>query len=200
MTTRDGSAASRSGARLASPAFIDVIAAARYASGVLQRRDQGQCRLRALVAVDPVGVQAVESATGLGVPHELAGVVVAGEPGRGSPDSVGPSSGGVDGGGARARVGKTRHLDRLLIERRADGRPGPRPATGVGDRWPSSVSMSSSQASRSRPALPEMSAPPARHPPRSSPRRARRWRRSVAARATASQDHRSAGYARPRSR
>ena len=63
--------------------------------------------------------------------------------------------------GWRRRQRRVRTRRRGWPPRSAAGRtPGrrssaPLPATGVGDRWPSAVSWSSSQANRSRPALPQ---------------------------------------------
>ena len=107
---------------------------------MLQGRDHSQSRLRALVTVHPVGMESVESAARLRVPHELSCVVGALEPGRSGRDAVWPDRTGVDGSGTRARIGQCGHLDRLLVEGRPDVVGALCRATGVGDRWPSAVS------------------------------------------------------------
>ena len=106
----------------------------RKAPRVLQGRDHRQRRLGALVAVRPVGVQAVEAAAGLRVPHDAGRRRC--RPGtrrRRSRMPSGQTGLRVDGRGAGARVGEGGHLDRLLIEARAGRPPVPRPADR-GDR------------------------------------------------------------------
>ena len=185
VMTRDGSAASRCGLRVTSSARTR-----RHCGTVDKRRACCSVEITARVDSAPwlrftrIGVQTVVSAARLRVPHELAGVVVALEPGRRGTDAVGPDASRVDGGGTRARIGERGHLDRLLIEARA-GRRRALPADG-GDRQ---VAVAPSRGRAARPAGPARVAAAscrrARRRPRSSPRREPRSRRSDGPRATA---------------
>ena len=70
VMTRDGSGCEPLRSRRASSARERGHAARRQAPGVLQRREQRQRRLGALVAVHPVGLEAVEAAAGVRIPHD----------------------------------------------------------------------------------------------------------------------------------
>ena len=62
-------------------------------TGVLQSRQEGARRLRALVAVHPVGLATIEGAAGRRVPHRVAAVVGAQEPSHRTCDSTQPTLG-----------------------------------------------------------------------------------------------------------
>ena len=153
-------------------------------AGLLQRREQRQSGLRALVLVAPEAFQTVEAATGHRVVHRRAGVVVAEEPRRGELDPVGPPPSSVD----RRTPARRRRpappprsaAGRTPVRRRPDRsrRPG-RPT----DARPGSAGRAASPAGRGRPR--RARANPAPRPPRAAPRAAPRWRSSAGAPATA---------------
>ncbi len=83
---------------------------------LLERRDQGDRRLGALVLVAPVRFEAVVAAAGAGVEHRRAGVVVAEEPGHrpGHPAGEALVAGQIEG--APAGIGQGGRFDGLLVE------------------------------------------------------------------------------------
>ena len=153
VTTRDVSARSRSGSRRDEP-VASVTTAAGEPARVLQRGDQGERRLGALVEVGPGGAGGRRSRRRSRDPTSRPAPSLAprnhAAAARSAPT---PTAVAGDGGGAGAGVGDRGDLDRLLVEARARGRPVPRRRRGSTDRWPSTVSRSSSQGSSASPSL-----------------------------------------------
>ena len=140
VMTRDGSAASRWGLRVTSPACTEVIAAqSRSAARAASVESTASVDSAPWLRFTPSACRPSNPPPVSGSHMSCPRVVVALEPGRRGPDAVGPDRTGVDGGGAGARVGEGGHLDRLLIERRAERRPArcPRPVSARGGRRPS---------------------------------------------------------------
>src|SRR5213083_1786500 len=116
-------------------------------TALLQGRDEGQGRFGTLVGVGACGSQSVEAAAGCGIVHRHAAVVAAEEPSYGAPESGRPMGVLGEAECTGTGIGDGGRLDGLLVE----AWPGAHPPTGVSERWSSSVSMSRSQSSWSRP-------------------------------------------------
>ena len=119
-------------------------------AGQLQRREQRQSGLRALVLVAPEAFQTVVAATACsGRASACRSRCPRGTTPRRA-RSRRPIAVVRRSTEPRAGVGQCRDLDRLLVECRSVS-PGPQPPAGTTDRCPSRVCCSSSQSSRPRP-------------------------------------------------
>src|SRR5688572_23687396 len=90
----------------------------RDRSGVLQRRDQRECRLGPAILIDSVGLQAIEAGSAFGIPEWCPGVVGTKEPADREPQAIVPVGISGDLKGASTCVSHRRGLDRLLVEHR----------------------------------------------------------------------------------
>ena len=85
---------------------------------MLQGREEGERRLRALVEIGTISLEAIKGTPGLGVPHDDSTVIVTQKPSCGRGDPVHPTSVAVHGFGAGTGIGECRHLNGLLVKTR----------------------------------------------------------------------------------
>jgi len=87
-----------------------------FAPRMLHRREESECRFRTLVQIRAGSLQAVESTSGLSIPHEDTAVIAAKEPVGSGSDSVSPLLLAVNIECPDTRIGQCCRLNRLLIE------------------------------------------------------------------------------------